>query len=380
MKKITVFYDNTSYTLTWLRALVWAKIFFRELDYDIEFDQFDAFIPYMSRKLHRPSTKDDFIGLFNKQYDIVFLAYHHSNAGLSSIQSEDRIEVLQHLRKRSNKIIWLDTADGTGTCFFDVLPYIDLYLKKQVLIDLNLYKKEIWSNRIFGEYYHNTLGIQETGQKENIKYYSVLEPQFIDKLGISWNVGLGDLFANGTTKYFYRKKYSPANFSSPSMGKKIDIYYRGSAYPGAIGYQRMHSRELLQNRSDISIVDVNTKVSYKEYVKESMNSKALLSPFGFGEICGRDFEAFIFGAALIKPDMSHLRTYPNIYKENETYISIDWDFGNFNEIIDMFKTEAGKKQVFEIATNGQKIYKEYLLSKEKKAEFAYHIVSQLERV
>ena len=31
-----------------------------------------------------------------------------------------------------------------------------------------------------------------------------------------------------------------------------------------------------------------------------------MSPFGFGEICYRDFEAMLNGACLIKPDVSHL--------------------------------------------------------------------------
>lgn len=30
-------------------------------------------------------------------------------------------------------LVWLDTADSTGTCMFDVMPYVDLYFKKQLL-------------------------------------------------------------------------------------------------------------------------------------------------------------------------------------------------------------------------------------------------------
>ena len=31
------------------------------------------------------------------------------------------------------------------------------------------------------------------------------------------------------------------------------------------------------------------------------------------------------------PNMSHIKTYPNIYKSNETYIPINWDFSDFYE-------------------------------------------------
>ena len=39
------------------------------------------------------------------------------------------------------------------------------------------------------------------------------------------------------------------------------------------------------------------------------SAKFGLSPFGWGEIGARDFEIFINGSLLIKPDMSHLETY-----------------------------------------------------------------------
>ena len=39
-------------------------------------------------------------------------------------------------------------------------------------------------------------------------------------------------------------------------------------------------------------------------------SKIVVSPFGFGEMCHRDFEAWGCGAVLLKPRVDHLRTLP----------------------------------------------------------------------
>ena len=50
---------------------------------------------------------------------------------------------------------------------------------------------------------------------------------------------------------------------------------------------------------------------------------AVLSPFGYGEICFRDFEAVLSGALLLKPDCGHLETWPDIYGEG-TYVPLDW--------------------------------------------------------
>ena len=39
----------------------------------------------------------------------------------------------------------------------------------------------------------------------------------------------------------------------------------------------------------------------------------MVSPFGFGEITLKDFETFLSGSVLVKPNMSHMETYPNFY-------------------------------------------------------------------
>lgn len=377
MKTITVFYDHSAYTLTWLRALVWAEKEFMDAGYKIVWDYLKAPIPKMDKIVPSPNKKEDFIKLFTKKhYDIVFLAYHHSREGLCSLSKEDRACVMQLLKNNSNKVIWLDTADGTGTCMFDVMPYVDLYMKKQILKDKSRYCEPIWSHRIFGEYYHNIFGIEETGQRDDAGY-TILDKKFLNKLGISWNVGLGDLYTKGYKRWIYRNKYAQLEFSEPTLDSKYDVHYRGSGYPGAIGFQRTRTKELLEKREDIVKPDINSRVPYDEYVRESIDSLTLISPFGWGEICGRDFEAFVFGDALIKYDMSHLETYPDCYIKNQTYISLDWDFGNFDAILDKLKTEEGKSWALSIAINGQNLYKDYLCN--KKMEFAEHIIEQIEK-
>lgn len=377
MREIIVFYDNTSYTLTWLRALVWAKDEFERGGVKVRFDTIKAPLPKMSKWLKTPATKEDFISYFSryKKLDIVFLAYHHSSSSLCRLSVGDRAEVLRYLHHRCSKLVWLDTADGTGTCMFDVMPNVDRYLKKQVLKDRTRYFKPIWGNRIFAEYYHETLEMEETGQREK-QTYETLKPEYVDKLDISWNVGLGDLFTKSDlSRIVYRNRYKMIRFCEPSDKYKYLVHYRGSFYPGAIGYPRRNSEVLLNRRTDIKKPDITKKVPYDEYVNECKESLALLSPFGWGEICGRDFEAFVFGNALIKQDMSHMETYPNVYREYETYIPIKWDFSDFNDMLDRLKTVEGQKMALSIAQNGQRIYKEYYCH--RKREFAERIIKMV---
>ena len=45
--------------------------------------------------------------------------------------------------------------------------------------------------------------------------------------------------------------------------------------------------------------------------------------FGWGEICYREFESVINGCPFMMPNMSHIKTYPNIYKIGSTYNNVD---------------------------------------------------------
>ena len=58
------------------------------------------------------------------------------------------------------------------------------------------------------------------------------------------------------------------------------------------------------------------------------------------------------GNILVKPDMSHLNTWPNIY-EDDCYLKLDWDFGNLETIS---KSLFKEKIVFECISKSRNIY------------------------
>lgn len=76
------------------------------------------------------------------------------------------------------------------------------------------------------------------------------------------------------------------------------------------------------------------RLNREEYLRKMYECKIILAPFGFGEITPRDVEAAMFGSVLIKPDMSHVETSPNIYIPYETYVPCKHDFSDINEKID----------------------------------------------
>ena len=74
--------------------------------------------------------------------------------------------------------------------------------------------------------------------------------------------------------------------------------------------------------------------SRRRYASVMRRSKIALSPWGYGEVCLRDFQAMLSGAVLIKPDMSHVTTEPPIYRANETYLPCQRDFSDLDDLVD----------------------------------------------
>ena len=78
----------------------------------------------------------------------------------------------------------------------------------------------------------------------------------------------------------------------------------------------------------------------------------MLSPFGWGEICYRDFESALYRNVLIKPSMEHLLTWPNIYQPF-TYFKLDWDFNNLDDLDEFI---SSNNQIIYYINNARKIY------------------------
>jgi len=55
------------------------------------------------------------------------------------------------------------------------------------------------------------------------------------------------------------------------------------------------------------------------YFKFSHLSKIIISPWGHGELCFRDFEAMLDDCVLIKPRTDFISTLDNVLLENESY-------------------------------------------------------------
>lgn len=370
MRNILVLYDGTSYTYKWVKTLFWAKKEFQKAGIRLCYLNIKSYLPIGTLAKNQV---DDFIkSVGKKEYDMVFVAYHYSISKIESTTGLDKIAFLKLLRESCKKIVWLDTADSTGNCQFEVMPYVDVYLKKQLLKDKDLYTKRLYGTKLYTDFYYRSLKIEDEKINEE---YVLLRPEDKDKLKTSWNIGISDFWTNTRYSIVRPRKMALPQPISVEKERTITLFFNGTMnYSPLNGYQRRRVIELMESDIRTSTPSPTAKMSHKEYVESMKSTKASISPFGWGEICYRDFESFVYGSTLIKPDMSAVETYPNFFMENETYVPIKWDFSDYTEILESIDSEEYKK----IAQNAQNLYMSHINSAFGKENFVKHILSVIQ--
>ncbi len=286
------------------------------------------------------------------------------------------LEQLDHLRKRNPWIIWLDVTDSTGATQFQVLPYVDKYFKKQLLKDRTLYLKEYYGARIYCEYYKNHFNLPS----EEAFRCQPMDTSYLQKLDVSWNLALAPYYRFGLLTSFAHclPLWLKGNcfFKSdmvflPWEERNVDIGFRGSdRYNNkALGFQRIETKRALARRGVAT-----GPVSRRKYLSELRKTKIGVSPFGAGEICFRDFEIIQAGGLLLKPDMSHCETWPDLFIENETYVPFRWDFSDFEQTINDLLSSPDKMK--SIAKKAQGKYKDFF-SEAGQEEFCQRFIERV---
>lgn len=89
-------------------------------------------------------------------------------------------------------------------------------------------------------------------------------------------------------------------------------------------------------------------IERSEWLNLLKNTKVCISPWGYGEMCYRDFDAIYCGCVLLKPFSDFLYSYPNIY-DAKYYISCKPDGSDLvtkvNEILENWDSYLGIREV-----------------------------------
>jgi hypothetical protein len=307
--------------------------------------------------------------------DVLIIVDYFFDRIVRETLTSDALEEMVRLRSRAGRLVYFDTTDSCGTTVFEVIPLVDAYWKKQLYTDRSLYARHLYSFRTYCEYYHREFAIDDAPMPPR----TLLPPGGSEKLGVAWNLGLGGyglqtrvarglLFANGLLRFpvkgDWNRWFGGRGGARREWGERdIDVQYRGAMrYSLAtISFGRSRPDELLRALCERRSLELRTgqTLTRAEFLDELRRARAVVSPFGYGEICFRDFEALMAGACLYKPRMDHLETWPDWYRDGETFMSYAWDFSDFEENLERLLDEDQGKR---IASQGRALFESHLMS------------------
>jgi hypothetical protein len=275
------------------------------------------------------------------------------------------VRVLERAARANPRLAYFDIQDSTGTLQTSALDCVALYFKSQLLRDRAKYAEPHYGGRLYTDFYHRNFGIDDDPPQHSAP---VTDPAKRAKLRVSWNSGFAEYGVGGLVRreVYARLKLPsllrrPTGFADPRVPRAVGLGTRMThSYSRAtVAFQRAE----VAWRLDIGL---QARLSRRAFMRELARTKAVLSPFGWGEINLRDYEACIAGAAMIKPDMGHLETWPDLYRA-DSYIPFRWDFSDLKDQTERAIVDDEWRTA--IAARAQNIYRQTVASDDGDREF-----------
>ncbi len=283
--------------------------------------------------------------------------------------AEDEIALMDRLRQLVPAVFWFDNSDSSGDVRTGLVSHVDRYLKPQILRELDRYNTLTVTGVIFRDYYHHTRGIAD----DTRKWRGPMDEADLPRLKAAWNLGLGNLSVTRQNRFLRKARvhywtylggrglpeaYHLQPVEPDLAARPLDVSYRANLWSGkpTVHFHRAEAQRRLAALAARTSYQVRLGggVRPAEYFAEMSQCKVVVSPFGLGELCYRDFESFEAGAVLLKPDMSHLDTWPDYFEPGVTYVPYAWDYSNFEEkLVDILEHPARYEA---IARAGQQRY------------------------
>lgn len=243
------------------------------------------------------------------------------------------------------RIAYLDWFAPTDLRYAEVLnPHISAYVKKQTLKDFQSYNSVTLGDTNLTNFYAKRFQIDLPETRFSVP--AVFHEKLLLGSGFEYSPGI------------LRNSSRPLRIGEQT----IDVHAR-FATEGTEWYTQMR-REALAKVANLDgrfQVAHHGRVSHRQYLTELRSSKLCFSPFGYGEVCWRDFEAMSTGSLLLKPDMSHLQLANDIFKPYETYVPISWDLSDLGEKVDYYVRHPLERAA--IARNAFELLSQYYQQK-----------------
>lgn len=237
--------------------------------------------------------------------------------------------------KGTAKLVYMDGDDDSAIQWPELLPMLDAYVKKHVYRNRMAYGQTFVGKNNLTDYVHHTFGV--TFDEDPIPSTAPVAEIHRGKILLGYNIALDSKIRTLDKAMFVL---------GAQRERPIDLVSRASVNPASwLFHLRKQVIEKLEELPEtIKVLAPTERVSQQQYYHELLNSKICVSPFGYGEICWRDFEAIICGCLIFKPSMAHIQTNPDIFVAGETYVPLRWDYADLEEKCSWYLNHPEERQ------------------------------------
>lgn len=227
-------------------------------------------------------------------------------------------------REAGARAIFFDGEDDLCILWPGVLEASDVCIKKHRFADPGAYARPYVGKSNLTD--HSARKYGRSFAEDRFPRTEALTDAQIAKILVGWNLALGD-------KVFYLSR--DIGPEALAKARDIDISCRASVSEDKwfveMRDEAVRAAEALAG--GCRVLAPTDRVSPREFYDELLRARLTISPFGNGEICWRDFEVILCGSAMIKQDMGHVATWPDVYVPHETYVPVDLDFANLGAAV-----------------------------------------------
>jgi len=234
------------------------------------------------------------------------------------------------------KLVYFDGDDDANVQWPEVLPLVDLYLKKHVFTDPQAYTRRYVGKSNLTDYVAWEHGV--SFMADIIPESGGADTSATRRILLGWNIGLDDRITA------LARRMDP--LSGIGLDRDIDISCIAPVAKTAWiePLRRVATDRVRDLAGRFRVFAPQARIAESEFYGSMRRTRLCVSPFGFGEICWRDFEAICCGCLLVKPDMSHIRTEPDIFIPGVTYVPVKWDYSDLEEKCAFFLENEHKRR------------------------------------
>lgn len=269
------------------------------------------------------------------------------------VKPAEAAEMLDRIRATpgSPHIAFMDYTAPAGSPFLSLISHVDCYVKRQRLVDDSLYQRDYAGGHPFTDFLVSQMGYDLGGWF----FATKPDPAHLDRMVTGWNLGV-------TPRYRSRLRMA-RRLRALWRLRPIDIHQRFSPEP--VDGKPREWYEEYRHQAALKLAPLKARwrmtgtgrIHHRRYLAELCASKVVVSPFGWGEVCFRDYEAVVTGSLLVKPSMEHLETHPDIYKAHETYVPVKWHLSDLSDACEHYLNHP--KEATRIIANAQDVLHDY---------------------